>query len=329
MRKRTFLLLFATLILACGLIGAQFTGAATYIQPLYSTTQSQDYLKDAANQHNGGMVYYVDGNKLADGDGLSWVGAYNDLTSAMAASHANIGLAANRAWAARNIIYVRGDELVEDFTKLAQKTDIIGVGANSGYSKAGITGSWIIPDTVNYMSCRFYNIMFTDAGATPIFDIDTQSGLEFHNCMFNSGPTTTIGLQVEESNFFVVEGCEFSRVSTCLGFSASAIKIVDDTDPVYDILIKGNIISTAGIGIDINETEVYNGWITDNKIRATGMGIDDESDDVFVVDNRWMTDIDTATSTAGYDFNIQLSAGNIQMGATGLCDTVPFAKIAE
>jgi len=42
-----------------------------------------------------------------------------------------------------------------------------------------------------------------------------------------------------------------------------------------------------------------------------------------------MTDINTSTSTAGYDFNLQLAAGNIQMGATGLCDTVPFTKIAE
>jgi len=48
-----------------------------------------------------------------------------------------------------------------------------------------------------------------------------------------------------------------------------------------------------------------------------------------VVNNRWMTDVDTGTSTAGYDFNIALSAGNIQMGITGLCDAVPFMKIAE
>ncbi len=311
------------------LFGAsQVVTAATYNQPLYNTGTTNDLAKDAANKRNGGQVYYVDGNRINnDGNGASWDTAYQLLSTAMAASHASI--AANRQWAARNTIYVRGDEITEDFTKLAQKTDIIGVGANDAYAKAGITGSWIIPDTTNYMGCRFYNIMFTDAGATAIFDLDTQSGIGFYNCMFDSGTLTTIAIQMEESNFMRIVGCEFSRVSSSYGFSASAIKIVSDTDSVYDILIKDNIISSAGIGIDIDETEVYNTFIIGNVIRAVGMGIDDESDDVHVINNRWMTDIDTTTSTAGYDFNIQLSAGNIQMGVTGLGDTVPFAKIAE
>ena len=36
-----------------------------------------------------------------------------------------------------------------------------------------------------------------------------------------------------------------------------------------------------------------------------------------------------STSTDGYTFNLQLAAGNLQMGVTGLCDSVPFVKIAE
>jgi hypothetical protein len=71
------------------------------------------------------------------------------------------------------------------------------------------------------------------------------------------------------------------------------------------------------------------GLIQGNTIRAVALAIDDNSDDFQVVNNRWMTDIDTSTSTDGYDFNLQLAAGNIQMGATGLCDSVPFMKIAE
>ena len=330
MKKRFLIPIFVIVALVTGLFLGTIGSAATYNQPLYSTTVSTDLQKDAANQRNGGQVYYVDGNVINDqGDGTSWATAYQKLSTAMAASHANIGLASNRAWAARNVIYVRADEITEDITKLAQKTDIIGVGSNDAYGKAGVTGSWIIPDTINYMGCHFYNMMFTDAGATAIFDIDSQTGLEFHDCLFDSGTATTIGLQVEESGWLVVENCEFSRVSASLGFATAAISVVQDTDLFVGIKIIGNKINTAGIGIDWNETESYNCLIADNVIYATGMPIDCESNDVVVVNNRWMTDINTTTSTAGYNFNIQLSAGNIQMGATGLGDTIPFAKIAE
>ena len=331
MKMKRFLIPFilATALIV-GLMGFQYLGAATYTQPLYSTTQSTNYDKDAANRHNGGMVYYVDGNKVTAGDGLSWANAYNTLTAAMAASHANIALSANRAWAVRNVIYVRGDELVEDFTKLAQKTDIIGVGSNSAYSKAGITGSWIIPDTVNYMGCRFYNIMFTDAGATAIFDLDTQSGIEFHDCLFDSGDTTTIAIQMEESNFIKIVNCEFSRVSATKGFSASAIKVVDDTNAIYGIVIEGNKIQTAGIGIDWDETEAYNVWITGNNIYAAGLPIDDQSATICVTNNFLISDTDLDTSATYTDHMTEkLAAGNYVSGSGTEWDTFPFLQVAD
>jgi hypothetical protein len=279
---------------------------------------------------SGGTIYYVDGNKSSAGNGTSWDDAYNTLSAAMAASHANIAVTSRRAWATRNTIYVRADEITEDLTTMAQKTDIIGVGSNDGYSKAGITGTWIIPDTVSYLGCRFFNMMFTDDGAGgALFDLDTQGGIEFHNCLFDGGSTDTIAIQAEESSWLVINNCEFSDVSATLPWSASAIKIVDDTNPIYGCKISNNIIMTAGIGIDWDETASYNCWISGNFVRATGLTIDEEGDNVFVVNNRLITDVDTTTSTAGYDFNIQLSCGNIQMGATGLGDTIPFAKIAE
>jgi len=129
MKKRFLIPIFVIVALVTGLFLGTIGSAAIYNQPLYSTTVSTDLQKDAANQRNGGQVYYVDGNVINDsGDGTSWATAYQKLSTAMAASHANIGLASNRAWAARNIIYVRGDEITEDFTAMAQKTDIIGVG---------------------------------------------------------------------------------------------------------------------------------------------------------------------------------------------------------
>jgi len=265
-----------------------------------------------------GQIYFVDGNKSDDsGDGTTWETAYQKLTTAMAASHANIGLTANRAWAKRNRIYVVGDELVEDFTAMAQKTDIIGCGANNGYAKAGITGTWIIPDTVDYMSCRFYDLMFTDTGANAIFDLDTQSGIEFHNCLIDSSTSTTIGIQAEESSWLVIDNCEFSRVSASLGFSTACIQIVQDTNAIYGCRIENCRINGAAIGIDWNETESYNCIIDNNVIYATGLPIDCESDDVLVTRNMQMTavDCDTYAVGTGFDYDLNHAAGNILMGS--------------
>ena len=286
-------------------------------------------IEGTVNGRNPGTTFYVDGNKLTAGNGSTWETAFNTLSAAMAASHADIAVKADRQWASRNTIYVMGDEITEDLVILAQKTDIIGVGSNDGYGKAGITGTWIIPDTVDYMGCHFYNMMFTDPGATAIFDLDTQGGIEFHNCLFDMGAASTIAVQAEESSWLVINGCEFSAVSATLPWTTVAIVIVQDTNPIYGCKITNNLIMGGAIGIDWNETESYNCWITDNYIRATGLTIDEEGDNVFVVNNRLITDVDTTTSTAGYDFNIQLAAGNIQMGVTGLGDTIPFTKIAE
>ena len=264
-----------------------------------------------------GVVYFVDGNKTSDSnDGLSWENAFKYLSTAMAASHANIAITANRNWAGRNTILVKGDDITEDLTTLAQKTDIIGVGSNDAYGKASVIGTWIIPATVNYVGCRFYNMMFTDTGANAIFDIDGQDGIEFHDCLFDSAASTTYGIYFEECNWFLVDNCEFSRVSASLGFSTAAICIVQDDDVVYGSRINNCRISTAGIGIDWNETASYNCWITKNYIYATGLTVDCESDNVFVVDNRMMTDVDCDSYAVGtgFDWAVKVSAGNILMG---------------
>ena len=267
-----------------------------------------------------GDIYYVDGNMVNDGgDGKSWASAWKSLNTAMAASNADIARSADRQWAARNTIYVKGDTITEDQTILASKCDIIGVGSYDANSRPGITGSWIIPDTVNYMGCRFYNMYFVDTGATALMDIDSQTGLQFHNCHFESGEDglTTIGLQIEESSFLVIDNCEFGCVSATPGFSTAAIQIVQDTDPIYDCKITNCRILTSGIGIDWNETQSYNCWITDNYIYATGLPIDCESDNVFVVNNRMMTavDCDTYAVDTGFDFALNCAAGNILMGS--------------
>lgn len=281
---------------------------------------------DILSLKSGGTVYYVDGNKSTAGTGIGgWSNAFNTLSAGMAASHANIAVSSRRAWASRNTIFVRADEIVEDLTTMAQKTDIIGVGSNDGYKKAGITGTWIIPDTVSYLGCRFFNMMFIDEGANAIFDIDTQGGLEFHNCLFDSSTSTTIGLQVEETSWLVVNNCEFSRVSASQGFSASAIKVVDDTNPIYGCKITNNIIM-GNIGIDWDETQSYNCWIADNYMSTTGIGIDEEGDGVHVIGNRMITAVDTGTYTNGFDFSEAKAIDNIVTGSGGETDITPLPE---
>jgi hypothetical protein len=280
-----------------------------------------------------GDIWYVDGNAATTGgDGKSWASPMQSLITAMAASHADIARSADRQWAARNTIYVKGDEIVEDYTALAQKTDIIGVGSNSGYGKAGITGTWIIPSTTAYMGCHFYNIMFNDAGATPIWDIDGQGGIEFHNCLFDASVASTGGILASECNWLVIDNCEFSAVSQSVEFDTYAIKIEDDTNAIYGVRIMNNIIETAGIGIDWDEASAYNCWVIDNCIYATGLVIDDDGDNTRYVGNKLITavDVDTHGENTGWDFNPNLSIGNELIGsASEISNTVPIIEESD
>lgn len=274
---------------------------------------------------SGGTVYYVDGNKSTAGTGTGgWDNAFNTLSAAMAASHANIAVSARRAWASRNTIYVRADGITEDLTTLAQKTDIIGVGSDDAFEKALITGTWAIPDTTGYPGCHFYNMLFQDDGAGgALWDVDTQSGLEFHSCWFRPNATDTIGLQVEECQNLVVDRCFFGEQGTNGDFTASAIKVVDDTDAVWNYRITNNIIYSDAIGIDWDETGSEGNLIAYNFMYTVGIGIDEEGDKVFCIGNRMVTAVDTGTYTAGFDFSEARAIDNIITGSGGETDIVP------
>jgi hypothetical protein len=286
---------------------------------------------------SGAQDYFVDGNVSTTGDGLSWGTAFKTLAEAITASNTSIALSDNRWWARRNRIFVCGDDLAEDLTILPEKTDIIGVGSDI-FPFPRITGNHTIaatrPTAGKGNGARFINMGFIDAdGTADVFAVPASChGLSFIGCHFipKTGGSAGKALEITDCAHVRIIDCVFDvGVGSMTNIFAVAISIEGDA-AIHDTRIIGNeITATAGIVVAESGASAMGSLIKDNVIRAVAVAIADASDDFQVVNNRWMTDIDTGTSTAGYDFNLQLAAGNIQMGVTGLCDTIPFTKIAE
>lgn len=323
---------------------------------IFDTPELRGMLNDAfdpVNGHNhdgansrmalpnisGGVDYFVDGNVSATGTtGKSWGDAFLTLTEAITASNTSIALAANRHWARRNRIFVCGDqEIDEDITILPEKCDVIGVGYDI-YPYPRIIGHHTIaatrPTAGSANGCRFINCGFySDSATLDTFAVPAGChGLSFIGCHFlpKTGGSAGKALEITNCSGVTIQNCKFDvTAGSMTNIYGTAISIEGKTS-VHDTRIIGNHI-TATLGIVVVEATApaMGSLIADNILRTTGIAIDDNSDDFQVVNNRWMTDVNTGTSTAGYDFNLQLAAGNIQMGVTGLCDSVPFMKIAE
>lgn len=265
-----------------------------------------------------GKTYYVDGNMSADtGDGRTWENAYQKLATALAASHADIGGSGKRRWSHRNTIYVQGDEITEDLVLLAQKTDVVGVGSTSSYGMPTLIGAHAIPAAVNFMGCHFYNFQFYDDGAGGIlWDLEDQSGIQFHGCKFTQNATDTIALFFEECGIdVVVDSCEFTWTNQN-GWSTAAIQVLEDTDVPTDIRISNNFIRSASVGIDWDELSSVNCWVIGNIIISSGKCIDDDGNDIWCVNNRMITGIDCDSSGGdGYDFNDNRASGNLITGS--------------
>lgn len=275
----------------------------------------------------GANDYVVDGNVSTSGDG-SIDYPMSTLAEAIAASNASIKLAQNRWWARRNRIFVMGDVLTEDLTQLPTKCDVIGIGSYDGNTKPGLYGHH--SSALEAYGTRFYNMHFkAKAHASSVFTLagaNHASGIEFHSCTADATlGTVTNFITSTAMPGLVVDDCDF------YGTFAEGYITFGAGEAGKARIINNRMLGTAAKGIIVPNT-VTASWmplIDNNIIRATGMWIDDDASIFCVTNNRGITDIDTSTSTDGYTFNIQLAAGNIQMGATGLCDWVPFAKIAE
>jgi len=268
-----------------------------------------------------GVDYFVDANRTVDtGDGLSWATAFQKLATALAASHANIALTANRNWAGRNRIFLKADSTTEDLVLLADKTDVIGVGSKDSYSMPCIIGNHVPVHTEPYcMGTRFFNVQFRGAVADGgiIWTLaSTVSGIQFHGCHFNGWSTipATIGLKATASPRLEVHNCKFNGA-----FSTAAIHLL--TGEANGTLIKDNLINSAGIGIDVDSGFTCaneQAFVIGNRIKATGLVIDDDSDTMVYMDNVCISG--GAFGDTSHDIPATLSVNNVVTGSdkTGL-----------
>lgn len=270
---------------------------------------------DAARRGSFGVIYYVDGNMSASGgDGLTWETACQSLTTALAKSHANIAVSAQRNWAARNTIYVRGDVITEDLTALAQKTDIVGVGINNPYNKGALLGNHDIASTTGYPGCRFYNMQFYGDQASELWDIDNQAGLEFHECLFQANGTATVGLEASECSHLIVDNCKFGSADG-QNFTAQAIEIPDDTIGGISIRISNNYIHSNAKGILWSEGTNVDCWIDGNRFFVATMFVDTgDAAEVMVINNMGVTLAAEADGTS-FNFDLAYAVWNVFTGS--------------
>lgn len=266
-----------------------------------------------------GMIYYVDGNAGLDtNDGLSWDTAYKTLAVALAASHASITTSpkgTGRGWAARNTVYIKGDSFVENLTKGAQKTDIVGVGSCDHHPMARIVGNHVM-DSTSYMGMRFINVNFASpAGGGVIMTLPTQqSGISFLNCFFDGRSSTaaTKAILATAVEMLTIKDCRFVGK-----FSTTTIDI--GTGASRALLIESNKIESGAIGITTHSGMTCAdaiAKIVDNYFDVVTLTIDENSDKAVCGGNRGTTGADGKLASV-IDCNAALSYNNIFSHAAG------------
>lgn len=304
---RSCLILVMTVLLTANLV---MTTRAVPLNPRVIPTIGNAQLQ--------GDIWYVDGNMNNDGgNGKSWDSAKKLLSSALALSHADIARSADRQWAGRNTIYVKGDSITEDLTALAQKTDIIGVGSDDAQPRASLIGTISVDSTTNYLGCHFYNMSFEDNDAGGVLiDVDGQTGLWFINCAFVVQATDTVGLKASDASWLEVRDCFFGVMSGAgTGFSTACI-VYDQDNPAYGVTFDGNYLQ-GEVGIDWNETTVNNINIINNQVSVQAMWLDTDDLAGVQVYNNFGTTVVSEVDNTGSDFNIIYAGNNIICGSGG------------
>jgi hypothetical protein len=229
---------------------------------------------------SGGVDYYVDNNNGSNAnDGFSWGTAKKTLAAAMALSHAKIASGAPY-WAARNRIFYKADQETADLILFAQKTDVIGVGHDTGFPYAGILGNHIPANTA--YGCHFYNVRFIPVAAGPILTLNACAGsAEFHNCLFDANGTlvATKAILATACTYLKVHNCRFQGAFSAQYILFGAGQALG-TEICDNIMLDG---AAKGVVTDAGTTASYMGLIKGNIIQCAGVTIDTQATSVFVV----------------------------------------------
>lgn len=289
---------------------------------------------------NGGAaaVFYVDGNVISSGNGLSWHSAKKTLSEGLLAAHTYMSTYGNRAWSHRAIVYVCGDALNQDLVAFSEKTDIIGVGRTTQHPRPRLIGNHTLAliSTDTYHGCRWFNMEFFSETSGECIDITAdQNGQEFHNCVFTGKNSATHGIRAVESHDMVIKDCWFDRgtASSTDGFTSAAVQIQAGT--LTNFLMQGCRVTSDNLGLDFDPTsgQTENCWCIDNIFDTVGMCIDSEDNSttsgLLVVGNRMITAVDTGTATLGYDFALVRAVDNRVTGSGGETDAIPYIKDSE
>ncbi len=270
-------------------------------------------------------VFYVDGNVVSSGNGLGWLSAFKTLAEGLLAAHTYQGTSGNRAWAHRAVVYVAGDDLDEDLTLLAEKSDVIGVGSANTKHGPRLYGNHTIQAsaTDNYNGCAFYNITFTPQAAGIVMDIPTgHHGIEWHKCFFEWAASSVTGIRITACNDSWIDSCRFVKASGT-GFSTAAISF--GAGSTINNLISDNFIdANVGITIDSGVTVSDGNYIVDNYVIAVGVTIDDNDDTWYVINNRCISEGTLGANS--YDFNVAKAADNVITGSNNTLD-VPIKAV--
>lgn len=262
-----------------------------------------------------GEVYFVDANFGIDtNSGLDWEHPFETLKYAITVSNANIARG-KAGYASRNKIYIKGDKVVENLVIAPSKCDVIGCGSNDGEDKTHIQGKQIFTQSGTNMGMGWYNLTFSNSGAEAIFAVTNVGGLYFGGCDFvaRNDSIHAIHLIGTTGHDFRVDNCRIINDEYGDQFATAGI-LIATTATFWNLLIKKSYVE-GEIGIKIDTTDVNNGVIDDCKIKAVGLCIDDDSDDVVIINNRWITTGEWVANSV--DYNKYISCGNIGTGKSG------------
>lgn len=271
-------------------------------------------------------VFYVDGNVVSSGNGLSWLSAVKTLAEGLAMAHAYASTSGNRAWAHRPTVYVCGDALTEDIVLAAEKTDVIGVGSSNSHDMVEITGNHV-PATNNTWGMRWYHCQFQEVDSGAMWTLQAQeSGWKFIDCVFSSrGALATHGILWTASYNLEVRDCLFDGFPNA--FTTGAIVIGAGLSD--KILIHDNrIYARLPIVVDASFTEVAGILHIDNNVIIGFNKVITDASNLAVVTRNRMITTNISESTPGdmWDGAAARWSDNQITGSGGTADQVPYVS---